>query len=254
MNLIQLLDLRTTVGTIALLILSAMTLAYPPTRAKLLARRARDWFIDLACIAVIPILIPLLQMGVTYALYLWIIPSFKQSLTIHPAFALLLNPLLVDYLWYWNHRLFHAPTPIWNIHATHHSAPQLDVLVSFRSSIWSPLFTPYIWVNALAVFSLKDPGYFLLGGILGGIINFWVHTSFGPKPGSSLYQVVSLALITPHDHSWHHNSSRNSCNFGTVFNFWDKWHGTWYSPQTTPLNLGLAFRDSAWKEFFFPFY
>lgn len=180
-------------------------------------------------------------------------PTFKGLIEIPWWSAFLLNILVIDYAWYWNHRLFHAQTPLWNLHGTHHSAKHLDVLATARNAFWSPFFMVYIWLNALGIFLLKDPTWFLSGGAVGAALNLWGHTSFGPKPGSLAYKILGVALITPHDHFWHHSEENPHGNFGTVFNFWDKMHATWYNPGHAPKNLGFHFKDTAWREFFLPF-
>lgn len=236
------------VVTIAFFVLAAMTFAVGEARNGLKARHGRDWVIDGVSLVTHFFVVPLVQMGVVYALYVLLMPSLKSTVSVPAWAACLMNLVVIDYAWYWNHRLFHAQTPLWNLHGTHHSAKHLDVFATARNAVWSPLFMVYIWFNALGVFLLKDPSWFVLGAAIGASLNLWGHTSFGPRPGTWPYKILSLALITPHDHFWHHSSENAHCNFATVFNWWDKLHGTWHNPAHPPKNLGYEFRKTASEE------
>ena len=111
----------------------------------------------------------------------------------------------------------------------------LDVLVTARNSLLSPLFMVYIWLNAL-----------------GGAINTWCHTSFYPGPETKAYRLLSQILVTPNDHLSHHSAERSDCNIGTILSLWDRLLGTWHSPTSRPERLGVPSSLSLWRQLLFP--
>lgn len=110
----------------------------------------------------------------------------------------------------------------------------------------------YFWLQPLVIFPAVDPIPFLTIAGLGLLVNFWGHTTFNLPRHSSLRKVLSLFLIQPEDHFWHHSTQNTYCNFATVFNFWDKLHGTWHQPHEAPTKLGFALNQPLWRKLFFP--
>lgn len=161
--------------------------------------------------------------------------------------------LLVDYAWYWNHRLFHAETPLWNLHSTHHKPTHIDVFITARNAFVSHLAMVYLWLIGLATYLLSDMSLFLGMVAFGTIINFWGHTHLNFKSGSLANRLVSVFLVTPRDHTWHHSRENSRCNFGTVLNIWDRLHGTFYSPARSPDAFGDPTLSNAWRQLVWPF-
>ena len=54
---------------------------------------------------------------------------------------------IVDYLFYWNHRILHR-RKFWWLHRLHHSSKKLDVFVSSRNSVWTIFFLVYLWIHS----------------------------------------------------------------------------------------------------------
>src|SRR5205085_9902156 len=107
------------------IILAALTFAGKETRRVVLARNSKDWLLDTTGLLVQGIIIPLLQITLIYWLFSLLLPQAKGSLALSPVIAFLLNFVVVDYLYYWNHRLLHGKT-LWIAHAVHHTAEHLD--------------------------------------------------------------------------------------------------------------------------------
>lgn len=220
--------------------LAALTILWHSSRAEMFKRTAADWIVDGLSLVIHFLILPILGGLIVTTLGLYIEPAWKGSVELHPGLALVLNFVLIDYIWYWNHRMMHSKTKLWNLHAVHHSARILDAFATARNSAWSPLFFIYLWFSSLGIFLLKDPEWFLYGGSLGLFINVWGHSRFTPAPGSRLHKILSSVLITPVEHHWHHSNENNYCNFATSFSFWDRIHGTYYSPGRWPKTLGYS--------------
>lgn len=236
---------------IAIAGLVIFTLLNRESRTATFERNFEAWALDILSLVNHFLIIPIIQVSLVYWLYSSLIPQFKGSLNIEWLAALALT-MVIDYAWYWNHRAFHAQTTFWNLHSVHHAPKKLDVFASSRNSLISPIFMVYMWIIPLVIFVAKDPLPFLTFSGISLIINFWGHTDFNLPRGSILQRFMSLIFIQPEDHFWHHSEDNSYCNFGTVFNFWDKIHGTWHQPGVAPSKLGFDHQLPLWRKLFFP--
>jgi len=239
-------------GLISLAAFVAVAFALPSLRNQSLKRSAPDWIIDLASLAVHLFALPLLQGGATYFILQRAFPGQKAGFDA-PVWMSIALYLSLDYLWYWNHRLFHAETPLWSLHKTHHSAENLDVLMTARNSVLSHFAMIYFWFVGATVYFLKDPGFFLALAGVGGIINYWGHTPFNFPLGGKLDRLVGFLIVSPQDHSWHHSRENSRCNYGTVLNIWDRIHGTYYKPAKLPESFGDPGEKRVWDQLIWPF-
>jgi sterol desaturase/sphingolipid hydroxylase (fatty acid hydroxylase superfamily) len=232
--------------------LAALTLIGKELRQAALSRSAQDWLLDAAGLFVQGVIIPFLQITFMYWLFSMLLPQAKGSLAISPGLAFLLNFVVVDYFYYWNHRLLHGKT-LWEAHAVHHTAESLDLFITSRNTLWASLLIVYIWVNGLFIFLLQDPRAFILSASLTASLDLWRHTSFSFPPGSFAHRALALLLITPNEHAWHHSSNQSAKNFGANLSLWDKLHGTFHSPARRPEALGIPMNLSLPRKLLFPF-
>ncbi len=236
----------------AFIILATATLAVKESRRAAMRRNAADWTLDGLGLLVQGIGIPVLQTTLVYALFVLLLPQAKGLLDLHPTLAFLLNFVVVDYLYYWNHRLLHGRT-FWQTHAVHHSAEHLDLFITSRNTLWTSLLIVYVWVNGFFIFLLREPQSYILAASLTASLDLWRHTAFGLKANSRFYRLLAPLFITPHEHAWHHSSTKSVCNFGANLSLWDRLHGTYYSPGELPSKLGIATPLSLPRKLFFPF-
>src|ERR1044071_4331454 len=219
-------------------LLVALTFCLSSARASALRRNASDWTLDIAGLLVQGFVIPALEVSLVYGLLNIIAPRAKGSLEILWAFGFLLNFVVVDYLYYWNHRLLHSKM-FWKIHAVHHTADRVDVFITSRNTLWTPLLIVYVWANGIFLFLLKDPVPFLLSASVTASLDLWRHTSFFTASSSWLHRAISLVIITPNEHIWHHSSDRADANFGANLSIWDLLHGTYQAAANLPESLGI---------------
>lgn len=232
-------------------LLSVCTLVITQDRHVALSRLQEDWWIDIANLVIHLWGLPLLQSLVLLNLYDWATPAYRGSVSSGFATSLLLYVLL-DYLWYWNHRLLHSYTWVWNLHAVHHSAKQVDVFTTARNSVWSHFAEVYVWYISIAAFVLRDPSWFIGFVIVGSMLNFWTHTRYSFSRESRLYRSLSLVFILPQEHLWHHSASHSNTNFGTVFSLWDRLHRTRYAPMQLPESYGSDYIPGAFRQLLLP--
>lgn len=215
------------------------------------AWRDSSRWIDVIGLFMQGVIVPVLQVGLIYFFLNILFPLAKGSIAIHPALAFLTNFVVIDYLYYWNHRLLHSKA-VWIWHAVHHTAERMDVWVTSRNTLWSPFFILYIWVNGFFIFILKDPAPFLLAASLTAALDLWRHSKFTPSDGSMFRKLLAIGLVTPHEHTWHHSSDHPNCNYGANLNWWDKLHGTFYSPHSLPTQCGVKLEINFWSKLLYP--
>ena len=232
------------IGLIIYTLLSAKTSGYYHNKSW------QDWTLDLSNLFIQGTLIPFMQTYLIYEALRQLYPAIHRSLDIGFIGGFVLNFVLIDYLYYWNHRLFHKRSLL-PIHIVHHSAKKMDVLVTSRNTLWSSFLIIYIWVNGFFVFILKDPIGFILAATLTAALDCWRHSVAFDKKWQPLIS-KKLGLITPKDHSWHHSKKLNF-NFGANLNIFDRLHGTYLYCEDYPESLGVEVRLSLFKKLFFPF-
>lgn len=142
--------------------------------------------------------------------------------------------VLIDFLGYWQHRLFHGRT-LWPFHAVHHSPEELDWLSSVRVHPVNDLLG-----RMLVAVPLIAIGYspLLLVGIVpiltvyAILLHANVDWDFGPLRG---------VIASPVFHRWHHTSAEEGRdrNFAGLLPVWDILFGTYYMPGHAPTRFGV---------------
>jgi sterol desaturase/sphingolipid hydroxylase (fatty acid hydroxylase superfamily) len=169
----------------------------------------------------------------------WSIPAWIQFL---------LPFTLIDYIYYWNHRLMHRPQ-FWWLHRVHHTSKKLDVFVTSRNSVWTVFFFIYIWAHAFLIFSQKDPSGFLYGMYFLAGMDLWRHSNLKTP---NWLKGLGAVFILPEDHEWHHSNDKSGINYGANLNLWDRIHGTFHRSWEKPKQLGDGEDYSLWINLFQP--
>ena len=141
--------------------------------------------------------------------------------------------MLGDLCAYWGHRLQHAWEPLWRFHAVHHSAESLDWLAAHREHPLDGLYTQCLLNLPILVsgFSLKGAaGIVAFRAIWAVFIHSNVRIPLGP---------LTWLLGSPALHHWHHERSRETCNYGNLSPWTDLMFGTYACPAREPPALGL---------------
>ena len=236
----------------AFVILLTLTVANDNKLTLFRLKKREDWLVDGINLFCQGILIPILQITVIYQVYQHLLPNFQSALNLHPIVAFCFSFVFVDYLYYWNHRLFHTRW-LWYVHQVHHTVTQMDVLGTSRNTLWTSLLIIYLWVHALFIYLLQDSSWYMVGVSLSSALDLWRHSVFAPKPTSLFYRWLSPWLILPQNHAWHH-ASRGICgNYGANFKLWDKMHNTYFECDKAPDLLGVETKLSLTQKLFLPF-
>jgi sterol desaturase/sphingolipid hydroxylase (fatty acid hydroxylase superfamily) len=112
----------------------------------------------------------------------------------------------------------------WPVHMVHHTSTEMNVLSTSRNTLWTSFLIVYLWVHALFIYLLQDPTWYIAGVSLTCALDLWR---------------LSVLLILPQDHAWHHATASDRANYGANFKLWDMIHRTYYKCENSPDSLGV---------------
>lgn len=170
--------------------------------------------------------------------------SFAGGFQVHPANLLgwTVAFVLVDFAYYWLHRLSHEVHILWAGHVVHHSSEEYNLAVALRQSSLHGLFT---WVFYLPLAFAGVPAeVFISCHAINLVYQFWIHTrAVGRLPG-----LIEAVWNTPSHHRVHHgvNPKYQDKNYAGVFIVWDKWFGTWVPEEEEPV-YGITKPLASWN-------
>ncbi|WP_309628531.1 sterol desaturase family protein [Brevundimonas sp.] len=143
----------------------------------------------------------------------------------------LLCLLLVDFLFYWDHRIAHRVRSIWAVsHSVHHSSHQFDQTTGLRVSFADGFISP--WFYLPAVLTGFDP--LLVAASFGVMVGYqqWLHTETIGRLGW-----FDRVFNSPANHRVHHGSQDHYLdkNYGGILIVWDRLFGTWEPEGEQPV-------------------
>ena len=141
-----------------------------------------------------------------------------------------------DFLRYWMHRAFHQFTPLWRLHAVHHSPHRLYWLNVGRFHPVEKSIQFLADALPFILLGVSEPVlavYFVFFAING----FFQHSNCSVRLGPLNYIVSGPEL-----HRWHHSRQKqeSDTNFGNNLIIWDLLFGTRFLPvdrEVGPLGL-----------------
>ena len=163
--------------------------------------------------------------------------------------AFLLNFVAVDFLYYWQHRLFHAKRALWALHQCHHASPKLSVWATSRNSLAINALFVYLLVNPVLGFLCDRPDAFFAGAAVTASLDLWRHSRL---PESWTPQWLGRVLVTPAHHHLHHSGDGERSNYGANLIWWDRLFGTAKEPRGYPSAYGTHGAPGPWRQFLFP--
>jgi sterol desaturase/sphingolipid hydroxylase (fatty acid hydroxylase superfamily) len=130
--------------------------------------------------------------------------------------------IVLDFEFYWGHRLHHKINFLWNRHLIHHNSEEYNIAVAVRQP-----FTGYI--NFLFFLSIPAAILGLSPTVMAMVLpihkfaQVWYHTRLIGKLG-----FLEHILVTPSQHRVHHalNPIYLDKNYSAIFNVWDRVFGT----------------------------
>ena len=162
-------------------------------------------------------------------LHLLSLPSFV---------APLVGFLLLDYFYYWWHVATHRAPFLWRFHSVHHTDLEMDVSTAARFH-WGEILISVLLRVALVTLIGASPLTFLIYEIVFECATQFHHSNW--RLHETVERGVNRILVTPRMHGTHHSVRREwlDSNWGTVFSWWDKLHGTHRTDAPDDLKIGL---------------
>ncbi|MCX6352664.1 MAG: sterol desaturase family protein [Bacteroidetes bacterium] len=141
-----------------------------------------------------------------------------------------------DFMLYLVHILEHNCRLFWAVHVTHHSAENFNLTVSFRASVFQPLyrFIFFIPLTLLGFHPIDIIFIYAISQVWGMVI----HNQYIGKLG-----VLEWVLNTPSHHRVHHGSNPIYLdkNMGVCLIIWDRLFGTYQEElDEEPVRYGLT--------------
>lgn len=148
---------------------------------------------------------------------------------------------LVDFAYYWAHRMSHEINLFWGGHVVHHQSEEYNLSVALRQSSFQTVWTfAFNLPLALMGFDTLD---FALMSALNTLYQFWIHTETIKKMG-----FLEYFLNTPSHHRVHHgrNPKYIDKNHAGSLIIWDKMFGTFQAEEEQP-TYGITKPINSWN-------
>lgn len=236
---------------ILFLIFSGLTitgLLSEENRKVTLSRTHTEWILDLTGLFIQGILIPAFPFMIIPLLN-YFFPALQGKFELSSVTQFGISFILVDYFYYWNHRLLHKKQA-WVLHKLHHSSSHLDIFATSRNSFITSFLILYVWVQIVAMFFLNDSNAFMLGLALTFGLDLWRHS--GLYLPHQINQYLRYLLILPSQHVLHHSLQGRNKNFGANFSLWDYFHGTFSYLEVSNKNLEKVSQNTVINQVFMP--
>lgn len=142
--------------------------------------------------------------------------------------------LLLDLIYYWEHRLLHARREFWASHVVHHQSGEFNLTVALRVSILQ------VWMTIMSAVPFAIVGFpcsmTLTVALVSKLYQFGLHTRLIGSLGA-----IEWVFVTPSHHRVHHasNASYLDKNFGGMLIIWDRIFGTFEPEREAPV-YGVA--------------
>ncbi len=200
-------------------------------RRPLLDNRRRRWFTNLSLIVIdttaVRLLFPILPVALAQLVQTRGWGLFGQ-LDLPFRIKIVLSLLLLDFIIYLQHRLFHHIPLLWRLHRMHHTDLDLDVTSGNR---FHPLeIVISMLIKMAAVVFLGTPAEAVLAfEVILNACSMFNHGNI--KLPAAFDRLLRLLVVTPDMHRVHHSTivRETNSNFGFNLPWWDRICGTYRS-------------------------
>jgi sterol desaturase/sphingolipid hydroxylase (fatty acid hydroxylase superfamily) len=136
--------------------------------------------------------------------------------------------LVLDFFYYWFHRLQHTLPWLWEQHKLHHTEVVLNVTSSYRHHWLENTFRAFVIVFPMALLIKITPVEAGLASVLTTQLGYFIHANIRLQLGP-----LSRFIGCPQVHRIHHSveAKHYNRNFAAYFPMWDVIFGTYYHPH-----------------------
>jgi sterol desaturase/sphingolipid hydroxylase (fatty acid hydroxylase superfamily) len=158
----------------------------------------------------------------------------------------ILTVILLDFVIYLQHVMFHAVPALWRLHMMHHADMDYDLTTGTRFHPIEIIISLGIKAGAITVLGAPPVGVIIFEILLNGTAMFNHGNFFIPL---GLDRVLRLLVVTPDMHRVHHSvfPFETNSNFGFNLPWWDRLCGTYRAQPRQGhdgMTIGLnQFRD-----------
>ena len=134
--------------------------------------------------------------------------------------------IVLDFVIYLQHVLFHAVPLLWRFHMVHHADLDLDVTSGMRFHPIEIILSMGIKLAAVGLLGLPALAVFIFEILLNGTSMFNHSNIFIPL---KLDRIIRLLIVTPDMHRVHHSVilRETDSNYGFTLSWWDRLLGTY---------------------------
>ena len=235
------------------LLVALAELIFP--RRPLTTSKAQRWFANIGIVVINTVLLRLLLPATAVGLAVW---AQKKGWGIFNAVTapfwvkVFLSVIILDFIIYLQHLMFHAVPVLWRLHMVHHADLDYDLTTGLRFHPIEIMISMIIKMSAMAVLGPPVAAVVTFEVILNGMAMF-NHGNVGlPKPIDNLLRWL---IVTPDMHRVHHSieDDEANSNFGFNLSWWDRLFGT-YRDQPRGGHQGMTIgirkfretRDASW--------
>lgn len=161
--------------------------------------------------------------------------------------SILISVVLLDFVIYLQHVMFHAVPLLWRLHRVHHADLDIDVTTGAR---FHPIeIVLSMLVKAAVILVLGPPEVaVVIFEVLLNATSMFNHGNVRMPP--ALDRVLRLLLVTPDMHRVHHSIEEDETNSNFAFNLsvWDRLFGTYLNQPRAgheDMTIGIStFREA----------
>lgn len=218
-------------------------------RRPLTTSKARRWFANIGIVFINTFLLRMLFPVTAVGMAVWVQQEgwglFNYS-KLPYWLEIALAVVMLDFVIYLQHVMFHAIPTLWRLHMMHHADMDFDVTTGTRFHPVEIFISMMIKVTAIAVLGAPALAVILFEILLNGTAMF-NHGNFFLPLGTD--RLLRLLVVTPDMHRVHHSvfPSETNSNFGFNLPWWDRLMGTYRAQPSrghADMTIGLnQFRD-----------
>jgi len=230
-----------------LLVVGLLEILVP--RRALTTSKPKRWFANLGVVFISSALVRVVFPITAVQLAFWVDQKdwgVFNAFDLSSGLVVVLSIILLDFVVYLQHVMFHAVPTLWRLHMMHHADLDYDLTTGIRFHPVEILISMVIKFGAIVVLGAPALAVVLFEIILNGMAMF-NHGNFYLPLG--LDRVLRWFVVTPDMHRVHHSVFPNetNSNYGFNLSWWDRIMGTYRAQPRLghkEMTIGLnQFRD-----------
>ncbi|XP_064396839.1 alkylglycerol monooxygenase-like isoform X2 [Halichondria panicea] len=181
-------------------------------------------------------------------IYAWIYENFYfYPLPWDSAATWWIAMILIDFFYYWFHRMAHEINLFWAAHQVHHSSQDYTLSTALRQSVMQRFSS---WMFYLPMAFFMPPAMYVVHKQFNLLYQFWIHTEVVNKLGP-----LEWFLNTPSHHRVHHGTNPYCIdkNYAGVLIIWDRMFGT-FAEEKEKVYYGLMHQPKTWNPIYAQFF